>query len=151
MRGGDPTVAERRVGKICGAGDRLGDAAAVPHRGAGPLDRLHREGQALRGKVLPLEIDLVLHEQALDQGQPLDVAADAPLVVEVHDLELVLGPAGRHAENQPPARDDIEIGGLLSHVQRVEKRQDQHAGRQRHAFRGRREAGQQFQRREPGG
>ena len=151
MRGRHPTVAECWIRQIRRPRHRLRHTAAVPHRRARPLERFHRQFQFFGREMLALKVDFSFRKQALDQGQAFNIPADPRLVVQVHDLELVLGPAGRHTEDQSPAGDDIKIGGLLRHMERMEQRQNQHTAGQRHAFSDRREAGQKLQRRKPGG
>ena len=55
-------------------------------------------------------------------------------MIETHDVELVLGPSWRDAENCMSTTGGIKKDALLGDVQWLIKRQDEHAGAERHAL-----------------
>lgn len=78
-------------------------------------------------------------------------AAKAVAVREAEDGVLVLHPAGRDAKRQAAPAGDVEKGGLLRHMDRVQQRQQQHAGGEAHTVGLGRQASERRQRREPSG
>src|SRR5215475_9844904 len=99
MRRCHPSVTEHRVGDLCRAPHGILYATSEPQRWSGFAGWPHRESEFGGPEMLSFETDCFLGVEPLDQIDGFGVATNPTVIVQSHDLELVLLPAGSHAED----------------------------------------------------
>src|SRR5262245_25965892 len=149
MRGCNPGVPELGLRDAGNSPYSTLEASAEPHRRAWLARHSQRERKLRCLEMPPLERHILFCEQALDERYAFNEAAGPAAVIEAHDIEFVLGPARRDADNGASAADRIEECELLGDMQWFVERQDEHAGAEGHALSVGGQSHERLDRREP--
>jgi hypothetical protein len=92
MRRRHPSVTEQRFGDLRRALHGIFDAPSEPQRGSGFAGRPHGQGELGGPEMLALKSDIVPGVESLDQIDGFGVATDSTVIVQSHDVKLVLLP-----------------------------------------------------------